>query len=161
MKVFDLSNIISNGNLLSIDSILMRFMKVPFLSQLFPSALCLFRHHLCFLQLQAHLLDFLLQTVVLVLHVRYQTYLVVVECAFLLQFVPLLLKHTHSFRHSKSHEEVSDKVINNHISLNNFRLRLLFERFHRVSLHALALLSVGSLCLKHIEVIQIVVIVAL
>ena len=93
MQVFYLLYVIVNCHLLAIHSILMRFVEVSLLSQLFPSALSLLCNHFGFLQLQPHFLHLLLESLVLVLDVSYQSNLIVMEGSLLLELMPLLLEN--------------------------------------------------------------------
>jgi hypothetical protein len=57
---------------------------------------------------------------VLVVNVSYKADSIVLENSFLLEFVPFLLEGVHGFFHVELLQEVSDKVIDNNVSLKHF-----------------------------------------
>lgn len=160
VQVFDFLNITTNGDLLSIDSILMCLVEVSLLPQLLPGALGLLSRHLRLSQLGPHLHNLLLKPPVLILNISYQPNLVIMERPFLLQLVPFLLEHIQCLSHSETTQEVPNEIVNYYVPLNHLWLWVSLESLHGVSLEplALALLAVGSFCFEEFEVIEVVII---
>jgi hypothetical protein len=66
-------------------------------------------------------LNFGLHSGILALDVRDQTNTQVLEGSFLLEFVPLLLENIHSFLHFELHEEVTNEIIYDDITVYAYR----------------------------------------
>jgi hypothetical protein len=116
MKILHSLNVLRNGNLLPIDSILVLSMEVSLLTKLFPSALRLVGDHVGLGKLYLHRLNLGAQFGILIVHVSYQTDLHIVKSALFLQLMPLLLENVEGLGHFKLEHEVADKVVDDDVS---------------------------------------------
>jgi len=57
MKVFHFFDVLTNGNFLAVDSILMGLVEISLLSELFPGRFGLFGNHIGLLKLNLHLVN--------------------------------------------------------------------------------------------------------
>ena len=71
----------------------MSLMEISLLSKQLPGRLGLVGNHLGFGKLTTHTLNLIFEAFVLIINVGYKAYVVIVEGAFLLKFMPLLLEH--------------------------------------------------------------------
>jgi len=56
--------------------------------------------------------------------------MVVLESALLLKFIPFLMKDVEGFGHRKLLQEVSDEIIDDHVTLQHLRLGLRLVSLH-------------------------------
>ena len=82
--LLDLLDVIADGHLFPVDSILVGLVEIPLLAQEFPGRLGLVRDDRGLGKLGTHLDDLVLKTLILVVDVSYQADMVVVEGTFLL-----------------------------------------------------------------------------
>ena len=91
------------------------------------------------------------------MHVSYQTNLDIVECALLLELMPLLLEDVQGFGHFKLEHEVSNEIID-----NNITAKCLWDCFcNSCSLAGSILLGCFfhlSLNFKCIEVVEVIIV---
>ena len=116
VEVFHSFDILCDCNFFTVNSVLMLSVEVPLFSQFLPSGFGLVCNHVGFFQLNFHSLNLGSQFGILVVHVSYQTYLNIVECAFLLKFMPLLLEDVQRLRHFEFLHKISNEVIDNNVS---------------------------------------------
>ena len=160
MKVFHALDVLGDCHLFSIYTVLMLSMEIPFFSELLPGALGLVGNNVSLLQLHFHGFDFGTQFGILVVHVSYQTNLDIVEGAFFLKLVPLLLEDVQGFRHFKLEHEVSNEVIDNNITAQCFWDSLCNSGTFASSI-LLGCFLHFSFNFKCVEVIEIVIVVSI
>lgn len=107
---------------LFVDSVLMSLVIVTLFSQFFPSGFSIICDYFSTCKLLPHFVYFGLHLGIFVIDVSYKADAVVLECAFLLQFKPLLLEYIHGLSHFTLGKEVPDEIINHNWSFNGLRL---------------------------------------
>jgi hypothetical protein len=127
MELLDLLDALVDLDLLPLNSVLVGFVEISLFSQLLPGALSLISNDFGIFEFIPHLSDLLLQFEIFVLGIGDQPQAYIVESALLLELVPLLLKDVYGVAHAKFLKEIPDKVVNDHVSLDQLRLRIHFE----------------------------------
>lgn len=92
------------------------------------------------------------------MHVSYQSNLYVVEGAFLLEFMPLLLEDVECLRHGKLLQEVTNKIIDNNVSVERLWLNISNSSHLGASCLSSCHLLEISLGLQSCEIIKIIII---
>lgn len=99
MQILHFLDMLVKSDLLPINSVLVCLVEISLLSQVLPGRLGLVSDDVSLCKFNLHIFYFLLQLIIFVFHVSYQSDGYIVERAFLLELVPLILKDVQSLVH--------------------------------------------------------------
>jgi hypothetical protein len=118
VKITHLLDVLSDGDLFTVDSILVRLVEISLLSDLLPGRNGLLGAMLSYLELYFEVRDLFLKFCILVSTVSYQSNSYIVEGSFLLKVMPFTVECVQGLCHFAMGEEISNEVIDNNVLID-------------------------------------------